>query len=984
MLFFNHTTLCTPYMKSSMHRSSILFLSLFALASCNATDPVKQPSSQPQQPSMQVLQKTLDNGLTVYLSPNSEEPRFYAEIVTRAGSKHDPVTNTGLAHYLEHLLFKGTQFFGTEDYTSEYPLLKKISDLYEKRAAESNESTRQKIYEEINVLSTEASRLAIPNEMDRVYSDMGAKGLNAHTWHEETVYKIDLPANRLEHWAKIESERFANPVFRLFHTELETVYEEKNRAIDNKHRLINRAVNDLLFKVHPYGQQSTLGTVEHLKNPSIYAIESFYAKHYIPQNMAICLSGDLEPEATFEIINQYFGKWKQSEVLREEPKWNEQPLSGREFVQVEYLGEEQVILAFRTAPRHHKDYAILRLIDMILDNSVAGLINLNLVDKQNVRSAGCYPQNLNDYGAHYLYGIPKDGQSLNEVEDLLLEQIDLVKAGAFEDWVIEAVINDFKKRQKENYEKNERRVELLRDTFLAFVDWNVTLNEIPDMEKVTKADIIRIANKYYGKDYVVGFRIDRQHDLPSIEKPPIDPLEIDPNKSSAFMREVESLGFDPLKPKFLSPDQDFTIRAITPGVKLIHCYNPLNDLFNLEVRMDFGFDHEPKLSFAKRMLDRAGAGEIESDALKIEWYKLGTDFGFGIQEHFSNFFINGLDENFEESLDLTGIHLLDPKTLDSVWAQTKDIILSERDDETKDPNSLTHALAHFHRYGDKSRYLKRSSDNELMASSTVELKKILKKAIFAPRSILYFGPKSPDQVENLIRKSFLGKAPEATSNDNTPDRSIDPQKNQVYFLHKEMAQAQVRLEFSSGLLDENLTPSVQLFNEYFGGGMAGLVFQELREARALAYSAWARFFTPSRPNEENILVGSIGCQADKTIDAVHAFIDLLKKMPISETRWSSAQTSLLSTYRTNPIHSRAIPGFVYDVNALGLDLDPRKSRYKALQNSKIENFTDFYQEKVQSRPILFSIVGDSNRININDLAKLGKVTEIKPEQLFRR
>ena len=271
-----------------------------------------------------------------------------------------------------------------------------------------------------------------------------------------------------------------------------------------------------------------------------------------------------------------------------------------------------------------------------------------------------------------------------------------------------------------------------------------------------------------------------------------------------------------------------------------------------------------------------------------------------------------------------------------------------------------------------------------MASSTVELKKILKKAIFAPRSILYFGPKSPDQVENLIRKSFLGKAPETTSNDNTPDRSIDPQKNQVYFLHKEMAQAQVRLEFSSGLLDENLTPSVQLFNEYFGGGMAGLVFQELREARALAYSAWARFFTPSRPNEENILVGSIGCQADKTIDAVHAFIDLLKKMPISETRWSSAQTSLLSTYRTNPIHSRAIPGFVYDVNALGLDLDPRKSRYKALQNSKIENFTDFYQEKVQSRPILFSIVGDSNRININDLAKLGKVTEIKPEQLFRR
>ena len=169
---------------------------------------------------MEVLQKTLDNGLTVYISPNSEEPRFYAEIITRAGSKHDPATNTGLAHYLEHLLFKGTQSFGTQDYSSEEPILRKISDLYEKRGAEKNESIRAKIYEEINLLSTEAAKLAIPNEMDRIYSDMGAKGLNAHTWHEETVYKVDLPANRLEHWAKIESERFANPVLRLFHTEV--------------------------------------------------------------------------------------------------------------------------------------------------------------------------------------------------------------------------------------------------------------------------------------------------------------------------------------------------------------------------------------------------------------------------------------------------------------------------------------------------------------------------------------------------------------------------------------------------------------------------------------------------------------------------------------------------------------------------------------------------------------------------------------------
>ena len=971
-------------MKSTLHRTMGRFLALSILTSCSPTGKPDTASSQTNQSSMQVLQKTLDNGLTVYLSPNAEEPRFYAEIITRAGSKHDPSTNTGLAHYLEHLLFKGTRSFGTENFAGEEPLLRQISELYEQRAAEKNETKRDEIYRQINTLSTEASKLAIPNEMDRVYSDMGAKGLNAHTWHEETVYKIDLPANRLEHWAKIESERFAQPVFRLFHTELETVYEEKNRAIDNKHRLIYRAVNNLLFKVHPYGQQSTLGTVEHLKNPSIYAIEEFYSKHYVPQNMAICLSGDLDPEPTFAIIEKYFGKWSGPEELRPEPSWNEKPLEGREFVEVEYLGEEHVVLAFRTAPKHHEDYPALRLVDMILDNSVAGLINLDLVEKQKVRAAGCYPQNLNDFGAHYLYGTPKDGQSLETVEQLLLQQIERVKKGDFEDWALQAVINDFKKRQKENYEKNDQRVELLRDTFLAFVDWNVTLNEISEMERATKADIVRVANKYYGKDYVAGFRIDAQHDLPSIEKPAIDPLSIDPDKGSSFMEEVDQLPYEPLQPKFLVPEKDFSVREISPGIRLIHTFNPLNDLFNLEVRMDLGFDHEPMLSTAKRMLDRAGARKMSSEDLKVEWYKLGTDFGFGVQEHFCNFFINGLDENFLSSLQLAESHLLFPNSSEEIWNETKDIILSERDDEQKDPNALTHALAHFHRYGENSRYLKRSSDADLNNSTTSGLSELLKQAVESPRSILYFGPQSPDVVEQWIQNSFLGVSPKHKAAKVEPDRSLKTQKDQVYFLHKEMAQAQVRFEFSSGLLDESLTPSIQIFNEYFGGGMAGLVFQELREARALAYSAWARFFTPSRPDEENVMVGSIGCQADKTIDAMEAFIGLLKEMPVSNTRWSSAHASLLSAYRTNPITSRAIPKFVYDVDTLGLKIDPRESRFKNLSKAKIDGFENFYQDKIKAKSILFSVVGDSTRIDMEALEKFGPFTQVSAKELFRR
>ena len=934
---------------------------------------------------MQVIKHTLSNGLTVYLSPNHETPRFYAEIVTRAGSKHDPMTNTGLAHYLEHLLFKGTSSFGTIDYTQEKPLLDEIAELYEKRSVEENETKREEIYNKINDISIKASTFAVPNEMDRVYGNMGGKGINAHTWHEETVYKVDLPANRLVHWAKIESERFANPVFRLFHTELETVYEEKNRSIDNKDRLLNTKVLELLFKVHPYGQQPTLGTIEHLKNPSIREIEKFYNTHYVPENMAICISGDIDPDETIKIIEEHFSSWKSESPLRPEPKWEEKPLEGREFVEVQYLGEEQVLVCFRTAPRHHSDYHALRLMDMIIDNSVAGLINLDLVEKQRVRAAGCFPQNYNDHGVHFFYGIPKEGQTLEEVENLILSQIKRVKEGDFEDWVIPAVITDFKKQEKENREKNTKRVELMRDTFLSFVDWETTNREITELEKLTKEDVVRVAKQYYGDDFVVGYRIDKQHKLPSIEKPKIDPLAIDPDKKSPFMEEVAAIPFDPFNPKFIEEGTDYSIKEIAKGIKLIHVKNPLNDLFTLELRMEKGSRHEPMLSYAKRMLDRSGAGEISSNDLKIEWYKLGTDFAFAVRERLSSMMMTGLDENFDDSLKLARNLIEKPNVSDETWNETKKIILSERDDEEKDPRAISHALAHFHRYGEKSRYLNRPTDSDINSSNVESLSKLLSSALNSERTVLYYGPKSPEEVIESISNGFIGN----TDTVGEPEqleviRSYVAEKNQIYFFEKEMAQAQVRLEFSVGPHNEEMMPAAQLFNEYFGGGMAGLVFQELREARALAYSAWAHFFTPSRPDEENILVGSIGCQADKTLDAVHAFMELLENMPINQTRWESAHSSILSTYRTTPLPYRGTAGYIYDIQALGHKEDPRKDRFERTSKASKKVLEDFYKNSIQPKSKLLSIVGDSSKIDLSELKKIGPIRTITKDQLFTR
>src|SRR5437879_1268058 len=600
---------------------------------------INQPN--PKDP-MVVQIYELDNGLKVYLTENHETPRFEAQIAVRAGSKNDPPESTGLAHYLEHMLFKGTTRIGTLDYEKEKPHLERILELYERHFHETDPEKRRAIYAEINQESQAAAPYEIPNEMDKLYKAMGEEGLNAHTYHEETVYQVNLPANRLEQWAIIESERFQHPVFRLFQPELEIVYEEKNRTLDNKEAIIEFAVNKLLFKKHPYGQQTTIGEVEHLKNPSLKNMYEYYQKHYVPGNMAIVISGDIEPRRTMKLIDQYFSAWKAKPVPPQK-SWSEEPLRGAERVTTKYKGEEYALLAFRAPGRNHPDADALKLVDMILDNATAGLINLNLNQQQRVRQAGSSPELNNDYGAEYLWGIPKKGQSLKEVEDLLLEQIELVKQGKFEDWIIPAIVTDFKKNRKAQLESDGARVGLMRNAFLAYQEWDYVVGEIDRIEKLTKPDVVRVANKYFNGGYVAGYRLDEQQEIPKIEKPSIDKIDIDPTRQSAFFKRVLAMKVKAIEPVWVEPGRDYHKLDQEEGVKLYYVRNPLNDLFALTISVEIGTRHDNRLGAAAQLLDKSGTKRFGAEELKKEWYKLGTDFSVGAGENETTLSIAGLD-----------------------------------------------------------------------------------------------------------------------------------------------------------------------------------------------------------------------------------------------------------------------------------------------------------------------------------------------------
>ena len=197
------------------------------------------------------LMYTLPNGLRLYMSVNKDEPRIQTYIPVRVGGKNDPAETTGLAHYFEHLMFKGTPNFGTSDYKAEKPLLDQIENLFEVYRQTTDSAQRAAIYHQIDSVSYKASLIAIPNEYDKLMSTIGAKGTNAYTSQDVTCYVEDIPSNQIDNWARIQADRFIQPVLRGFHTELETIYEEKNMSLTDDSRKALEAMFSAIYPHHP-------------------------------------------------------------------------------------------------------------------------------------------------------------------------------------------------------------------------------------------------------------------------------------------------------------------------------------------------------------------------------------------------------------------------------------------------------------------------------------------------------------------------------------------------------------------------------------------------------------------------------------------------------------------------------------------------------------------------------------------------------------
>ena len=926
---------------------------------------------------------TLDNGLKVYMSVSKEEPRIQTYIAVRVGGKNDPSETTGLAHYFEHLMFKGTEQFGTQDYAAEKPMLDEIEQLFEVYRKTEDEAERKAIYKRIDSISYEASKLAIPNEYDKLMATIGAQGTNAYTGYDMTVYVENIPSNQVENWLKIEADRFKNVVIRGFHTELETIYEEKNMSLTQDGRKVYEAMNRALFPNHPYGKQTVLGTQEHLKNPSITNVKNYHDQYYVPNNMAICLSGDFDPEQMISLIDQYFGDMQPNPeipVLEFEP---EQPITEPIVEEVWGLDAANVAIGWRLGGAASEDADLANIVGSILYNGQAGLIDLDINQQQKTLSAYGYPSLSADYGYMQLAGRPKQGQSLEEVRDLLLGEVAKLRAGEFDEALIAAAVNNYKLEAMQYLDSNDGRADMYVQSFINRTEWKDEVEVFDRLSKITKEDVVRFANEKLGEqNYAIIYK--RQGKDPNeqkIAKPEITPIVTNRDAQSDFFKAVAASEVKPIEPRFVDFEKDMDRFEAQSGIEVLYKQNTTTDYFSLEYMFDLGTIVDPALGLAFDYTEYLGTLAKSAEQIQSELYGLACGFNLRASTSRCRITISGLGENMNKAMDVVEDLVANAVADEAILANVKQDMLKSRANAKLNQSSNFSALQSYVIYGEEGMNA-RLSNEELMALTSEELLAKVRDLLTKQHTVVYYGPATKDELlaslneHHNVSEELQPLEIKRLANVPTPENKVfiaEYDANQIYYI-----QYSNRGEKFDVANDANL----DLYNEYFGGGMSSIVFQEMREARGLAYSARAYMSTPTYADGTYSFTAYIATQNDKMKQAIEAFDEIINTMPESEAAFNVAKESYINQVRTLRYTKASVLYAFINARDMGLDYDRARDVFEKVQTMTLDDVKAVQQQWVKDRNYYYLILGDSKNLDLNYLRTLGPITFLSQEQIF--
>ena len=931
---------------------------------------------------LKVKTTKLDNGLKVVMCEDHSSPQVYGAVYVHAGSKNAPADATGMAHYFEHIMFKGTDKIGTINWEAEKVYLDSIDIMYDKLHETTDVNERAAIQKKINELSLASTDYAIPNEVDVILTKMGGTGLNAGTAYDQTMYFNAFPSNQIAKWMDVYVERFRYPVFRLFQSELETVYEEKNMYGDGPINALQEYMFKEIFGEHPYGRP-IIGLTEHLKNPQTSKMREFFNTYYVANNMTLILVGDINIDEIEPMVAEKFGVWHSGEIPAQ-PEYTLPVFNGPTVKDVKMSPVKMGVLAWRGVSNSDQDYLPLSIASSIFSNGETGLMDKDMLDG-NIMMAMLMPLSLEDNGANIVMYVPNLlVQSFEDAESYIFANLEKLKKGEFSDDLFEAIrINMLKEREQESED-----LENLAELFLELESRNMTydeyLAETERIKHITKDEVVAIANKYYNDNYLDIRSKMGSAPKDKVDKPNWKPIEAkNTDAKSEFAKMIEAEEVPSVTPQVIDFEKDVVINKINDRFTMISSKNPYNDIFTLCVTHNFGTINNPDINRAVTYWEMQGTQDKSFEEFSLELQKLGATIYIYCNQSNTNIVIEGFEKDLDRILALCEEKLNTPANDE----KKKDIIAQndqmEKETMKEDASTWGQAVRQYALYGEKSSYLTETPIKEWKKRTGEQLLNEVKDAVNYSGEVLFVGNLNPKDViaalekHNLVRNDVVKAEKQYRVENNFTE-------NQIFMAHsKKFRQSNIFMHVPSETLNENEKAVSLVFNKYFGTDMYSIVFQEIREFRSLGYTAYSYFGYDYLNRKPGFLFGFLGTQSDKTNEGIEVFHNLITDMPERMEKFNASKDALILSRASDYISFRDIPSNVSTWLEMGYKNDPRQATTEIIKKTEYKDVYEFYKKNVADRPVIIMMSGNKKKIDMKALGKFGNVKELKYKEIFK-
>lgn len=936
---------------------------------------------------LKVKEYRLENGLTVWLNEDHSQPKVFGAVVVKAGAKDCP--DTGIAHYFEHMMFKGTDRIGTLDYESEKVLLDSIAMKYDELAMTEDTAARARLQKEINELSIRSSEYVIPNEFNRLINRFGGSGLNAATSYDATIYFNTFSPQYMVQWAEINSERLINPVFRLFQSELETVYEEKNMYGD----FIGGQVMDTLmaryFGPHPYAYP-IIGSTKNLKNPRLTEMHKFFEDYYVASNMALILSGDFDAQQVMPILEKAFSRIRSGNAPKQE-KVMLPPFNGRETMKVKFPIPfiKAMGLGFRGVSANHEDQVALNIAVNLLNNANGTGYLDKLMVEHKLMGALAINESMNEAGILAVAIMPKLLiQSYSSAEKMVWDEINRVKNGDFSDEMFNSLKLEQKRQYASSLENIDSRATIMMNLFSQGKSWNDYLNEVARIESITKEDVVRVAQKYFSNNYLCVTKSTGKYPKDNLPKPAFSPVvPRNADASSSYAKQLEKIPEQQVAPRIIDFEKDVKTSKLTPLVTLYTTPNPLNDIFTLNISYGIGALEQPELMQLTNYLQLLGTESLSFEQFRSRLQSIGSTLAFDVTPDAFVMKVTGFDNHIDETMELVGDFIRHAKADDKKLRQIVDDAKVSEKAFFKSGDNVASALLEQVKYGDQSRYLRKLSLSQIKKLKGKDMLAIYDKVRSVQCDLHYCGTLPVEKVIGTIRQHLPLERTTVASNSPYYRELKQYDRPTVFFIDMpDMAQSIVYGYVKGDPIDDKASRHAsQLFSVYFGGDMSSLMFQEIREFRSFAYRTSGRYQLPNHAHKGTAgsFTAMLSTQSDKTLDALGVLDSLIREMPLKPERMEAVKQTLVNRINNDYPPFRNLSEKVASARMEGFDRDPAEEFLRDIATMDMQDISRFYQEQISGRPVVYVITGNRKHIDMKKLAEYGTIIKVKKKGIYK-